>query len=62
MTSMPSVAHAGDGPRLPNVLIVAMATGYVAGYTAAFNGNDTKSLIVQLAVPTVAWLLKARRR
>ncbi|MEU1782553.1 hypothetical protein ABZ545_24160 [Streptomyces abikoensis] len=41
---------------------MAMATGYVTGYTAAFNGNDTKSLIAQLAVPTVAWLLKARRR
>ncbi|GGN51617.1 hypothetical protein GCM10012285_41910 [Streptomyces kronopolitis] len=62
MTSMPPVASAGDGPRLPNALIVALATGYVAGYSAAFNGNDTKNLVIQLAVATTAWLFRNHHR
>lgn len=61
MTSMQSAASAGDGPRLPNVLVVALATGYVAGYSAAFGGTDTKSLVAQLVLATAAWLLRTPR-
>ncbi|WP_409055859.1 hypothetical protein [Streptomyces sp. SYP-A7185] len=57
MLSMQPVAAEGDGPRSPKIVLVALATGYVAGYTAAFGIDGTANAAVQAVVGAAAWLL-----
>ncbi|MFJ5675022.1 hypothetical protein [Streptomyces sp. NPDC093097] len=62
MTSMQPLAAGGHGPRLPKAVAVALAAGYVAGYTAAFGVVDMRQAIAGAASGVAAWLVWQRRR
>ncbi|MFH8405558.1 hypothetical protein ACH4FX_12395 [Streptomyces sp. NPDC018019] len=63
MPSMQPAAADGDGPRQPKVIVLALASGYVAGYVAAFGtGVDIRHIAVEAMAAVTSWLLWRYRR
>ncbi|MGW1197240.1 hypothetical protein ACWD4B_15600 [Streptomyces sp. NPDC002536] len=56
MSSMQARATQGDGPDRPRIILLALATGYVAGYGAAYGISSTPTALGEAMIATVTWL------
>ncbi|GAU65563.1 hypothetical protein SSP35_01_09070 [Streptomyces sp. NBRC 110611] len=62
MSSMQARATHGDGPVRPRIILLALASGYVAGYGAAYGVSDTPTALGQAMIAAVAWLFCQQNR